>query len=270
MAIPASELRLRCLEGFGKGIFFRYNNSVIPYLRNIIPCVGLSANFFPAIAVNTGGETHLFRFQQATTADEMDFLYRFRYQAYCLEKSFLPAEDYPTGRESDEYDPCSAHFYACDEDKPYEIAGYFRLILFNERGFPCENHFDLHKRSPEPQRTVELSRLIVAPEYREHWRVILMGMVREMYLFSLHHTVTQCYAVLEKPLMLLLRRIGIRFEIIGEDRWYFNTPNSPALLDAAQFTQDLLSGAKRFSDFVEVPVPPFAEAGEEGAVSKIH
>ena len=30
--------------------------------------------------------------------------YRLRYQVYCLERKFLPAEDYPAGLELDEFD----------------------------------------------------------------------------------------------------------------------------------------------------------------------
>ena len=61
----------------------------------------------------------------ASSAWEMDQLLRLRYQVYCQEKQWLPADDYPDGREIDEFDAYSFHFLALKDN---EVVGTVRDI----------------------------------------------------------------------------------------------------------------------------------------------
>lgn len=192
----------------------------------------------------------MFDFLQAVSTDELDALFQLRYEVYCVEKQFLPSATYPTKREQDELDAHSVHFFARTKCNGSELAGCFRLILQNPSGFPCEEHFDLEWKTPDPPRTVELSRLIVAPSFRSNWQIVLMGLVKEVFIYTQEKEIHHCYAVLEKSLLTLLNRIGIHFEIIGGEKQYFNTPNYPTVIHATRFEKDLFERNQLFYNFV--------------------
>ena len=67
--------------------------------------------------------------------------YRLRYQVYCVERQFLPVEDYPDGLERDTFDRDSIHVGAVDTDG--KVVGTARLVLPNSAGFPLFRHCSL-------------------------------------------------------------------------------------------------------------------------------
>ncbi len=75
--------------------------------------------------------------KKAVSRDELDDVYRLRYQVYCLDRGYEVPEHYPDHREIDEYDPYSIHFIAYVNSHP---VGTARLILYNPRGLPLEKH----------------------------------------------------------------------------------------------------------------------------------
>jgi N-acyl-L-homoserine lactone synthetase len=171
----------------------------------------------------------MLEFRQASGDAELARIFQLRYEVYCLEKKFLRAEDYPDGIERDEFDDDSVHFVALDTDDSAQLLGSFRLILPSEHGFPCERHFLIARPSPDPQRTAELSRMVIAPQARPIWRHILMGLSKEVYLYTRANSVEHCYAALERPLLAMLKRLGLPFEPVGEPGRYFNTDNIPTI-----------------------------------------
>lgn len=175
----------------------------------------------------------MLEFRRAKTPQEMEQIQRLRFRVYCLEKQFLPVDDYKDGIESDEFDPYSVHFLAVESENHGEILGTMRLILDSENGFPVEKHFKLSRPVKDRSGTVELSRLIVAREAQNLSALILMGLFREVYLYSKEHEIDDCYAVLEESLLRLLTRFGLPFEEVGEKSWYYNTLNSPVFLSVS-------------------------------------
>ena len=69
----------------------------------------------------------------------MRSMFELRFQVYCLECGFLPAENYPNHRETDEYDVNSAHF--CAFDLSDELVGCVRLVRPDALPtFPFQSH----------------------------------------------------------------------------------------------------------------------------------
>lgn len=198
----------------------------------------------------------MLQFRQVINPKEMEALYRLRYEVYCHEKQFLSADDYRDQRETDELDAYSAHFIATDPAISPDPLGCLRLILHNPHGFPCENHFSLTHQAKDPRRAVEISRLIVSPNARAIWRYMLIGLAKEFCLYSIDHGMTDAYAVLEKPLLMQLKRLGLPFEVVGEGTWYYNTYNMPTCLDVNAYAQTIATtaqGSRWFYDYLRAP-----------------
>lgn len=91
--------------------------------------------------------------------------YRLRYEVYCRETGFEPAEQHPEGIERDAYDEHAEHFLISHEGRPPETrwVGAMRLILPGKRPLPTTTNCRLF---PEVEAdadvpAVEVSRLIV-------------------------------------------------------------------------------------------------------------
>ena len=172
----------------------------------------------------------------------MDQALEFRYQVYVEECSYLPATDYPDKRESDENDCRSSHF--CAFNLSNELVGYSRLVRADdELRFPFERHcnvFSAGANFPPPEKTVEISRMIVHRSYRrrrgDHLNgvtlsgsegdgkvdrrtnspQILLSLYRQMYVYSKSNGFLFWYAAMEPQVARALSGIGVfKFRQIG-------------------------------------------------------
>jgi N-acyl amino acid synthase of PEP-CTERM/exosortase system len=185
----------------------------------------------------------------------MTSVFALRFDVYCVERGFLPAQEHPDSLESDERDAASAHF--CALDLRGELAGCVRLVPADVEGrFPFQDHcpslFE-HSRLPEPGLAAEISRLMVHPRYRRRRGdtlegvtiaadsapaverrndspQIMLSMFRQMYLFSLANGTRYWYAAMERPLARVLARLGFAFQQVGEETDYYG-PVAPYLAD---------------------------------------
>jgi N-acyl amino acid synthase of PEP-CTERM/exosortase system len=186
-----------------------------------------------------------FTFRKVEPPESFDALYRLRYQVYCNECGFIRPEDFPSGKESDKYDPYSVHFIAEDHIGPIGTA---RVILDSPHGFPLEEHCKgalTSDLSGFPRKNLaEVSRLVISKEYRKRMddgihhspasqyapqpagaagakarfqriRSMAFGLYREMYQDCKRRGITHWYAVMEEPLRKLLRSSGFVFHPIG-------------------------------------------------------
>lgn len=175
--------------------------------------------------------------------------YALRHQVYCLECNFLPAEDYPDELERDQFDARSAHFSAHNLLK--ELVGYVRLVPVQEDDiFPFEQYcqeFLPHIERPSRHESAEISRLIVRHDYRRRRGdtlsgvtiqvlepgsqeivndrrkppEILLGLYRQMYMFSIRSGIRYWYAAMEKPLARALSQLGFQFTRISPEIDYY-------------------------------------------------
>lgn len=180
-----------------------------------------------------------------------------RYQVYCVERSFLEAEDYPDGVETDEHDDAAAHFHAFDEVR--DLVGYVRLISPDaEQRFPLQQHcgnFADGVLLPPAHQAAEISRLMIRGDFRRQRGSsrlsgvtaevnnailsgsrrfetpnILLGLYKQMYIHSLASGIRYWYAAMERPLARSLARAGFSFEPIGPETDYYG-PVLPYLAD---------------------------------------
>lgn len=201
-------------------------------------------------------------------------IYALRYEVYCLERNFLPAENYPDGLEFDEYDSYSTLFAACTHAD--EVIGTARLIQCPEElQFPFETHCNvLHERItlPPKHECGEVSRLIVhknyrrrsgdsmegiprefvlntlpaaranepqpQPERRINSPEIMLGLYRQMYHYSLKAGVRYWYAAMERSLARVLRGFNFTFKPIGSESNYYG-PVTPYIADLRELEDNL-------------------------------
>lgn len=189
-----------------------------------------------------------FNFLRVDGTQELDETFKLRFQVYCLERGFMPAEDHPSESESDVYDSESEHFSAYDRHK--NIAGSVRLVRNSpELGYPYQSHCPVFEDAwlPPNDQAQEISRLVVSKQYRrrqgDNWLgiaedntielpediaakrgghpIIVLGMYREMYRYSKKNGVRFWYAAMERSLARLLGRYGFDFVAIGPEVDYY-------------------------------------------------
>ncbi|NBC48507.1 MAG: PEP-CTERM/exosortase system-associated acyltransferase [Gammaproteobacteria bacterium] len=87
-----------------------------------------------------------------------DVVYQIRYQVYCKEMHFEKEEDFPNGRETDEFDPHSIH--ALLRHRPSgEFAGCVRLVLNRSDKKEPQLPLECHCSHSLDQRTLDLNQL---------------------------------------------------------------------------------------------------------------
>ncbi|HWQ69388.1 MAG TPA: PEP-CTERM/exosortase system-associated acyltransferase [Patescibacteria group bacterium] len=200
----------------------------------------------------------------ATEYSELRQIMVLRYEVYCLECGFLPAEQFQNGLETDDYDLCSTHFTAHNLNN--EVVGSLRIVQpAASQCFPFEEHCKaLHKDAvlPPRQECGEISRLVVRKSYRRRTGdslagvsesfladpapnviqsdpgserrsnspQILLGLYREAYRYSLQAGIRYWYAAMEKPLARTLTRFDFVFTPIGMETDYYG-PVTPYIAD---------------------------------------
>jgi N-acyl amino acid synthase of PEP-CTERM/exosortase system len=195
--------------------------------------------------------------RRGTRDPVLQAIFALRYQVYCIERRFLPAEDYPDGRETDEFDRHSSHF--CAIDSRDTVIGAVRLVRppitepfpFQRR---CGDLFDGIK-VPPPESSAEVSRLVVsrnfrhragdlpegmtdieaqqkassyASERRSSRPEIVLGLYRALYQYSRREGIRYWYAAMEQSLARALMRFNFEFNRIGPEADYFG-PVAPYL-----------------------------------------
>lgn len=191
-----------------------------------------------------------FRSREVRPAQDPELMhqaFKLRFDVYCVERSFLCAENFPDGCETDEYDAQSAHF--CAFNLRHELVGYVRLVLPDpDHPFPFQSHCKtLLKGAALVPRTqaVEVSRLMVRHDYRrrrgdllagvtalkepasvaqdqrDRSPQILLSLYRQIYAYSVAHGIQYWYAAMERPLARALIQMNFAFRQIGPASDYY-------------------------------------------------
>jgi N-acyl amino acid synthase of PEP-CTERM/exosortase system len=177
-----------------------------------------------------------------------------RYQVYCEERRFLPAEDYPDRVEIDEYDPHSIHFGSFDAAG--ELVGTVRIVQRNPLGFPMMRHcaidVDACRVLDRIPRVAEISRLAISRDFhgegdglrgietagaiidsrlrRSHRQSVVVSLYRAIYQASRRNEISHLLAAMEVTLRRLLGKFHFPFVQIGPPADYFG-PVVPFVLD---------------------------------------
>jgi len=216
-----------------------------------------------------------FEFRRITSPEEMEEVYRLRFQVYCNECRFIKAEDYPDGRETDEFDKHSAHFGGYDKDGL--LVGAVRLILPACGKFPIEEHCETLEIDPEkvtPRKSAEVSRLTISKLYRRRSkdglyyetqaqdetvedkgqyflrrvRPMAFGLYREMYHESKRLGIRYWYALMERTLRTLLKIHGFVFNPIGPEVEFYGMV-TPFLADITEMEKNVHEKFPKFFEY---------------------
>jgi N-acyl amino acid synthase of PEP-CTERM/exosortase system len=189
--------------------------------------------------------------------------YRLRYDVYCLERKFLPAEHYPDGLESDEFDAHALHVGAVDGFG--ELAGTSRAVKVSEMGLPLFGHCtsfphetEFHRSNP---RLLEVGRLVVGRGYRRRRNDVVCGannastscpirdprlgerrrvgedafmtILNALYRATRRSGATHWLTAMEEPLRHQLAEQGFPFRAFGPETEYYGrvVPYQMALKD---------------------------------------
>jgi N-acyl amino acid synthase of PEP-CTERM/exosortase system len=176
-------------------------------------------------------------------ADLREDVFRLRYQVYCVENPFEDPASNPDGLERDAYDERAVHCLLRHK-RTQAWAGAVRLILPNQTDLA--NSFALQEHCQDPMisdpnrfpisKMAEVSRFCVSKDFRKRqgdWiypqsnepgdrqderRVVpnmTLGLIEGLVRMSLENGIFYWCAVMERPLLRLLSRLGINFENIG-------------------------------------------------------
>ena len=192
-------------------------------------------------------ESH-FSVIRATTPELLRKAYRLRYQVYCVENPFEDPEQQIDQSEIDEYDENSVHTLLVHR-RSGEVVGTSRVILPHHKGelrpLPVSTllrgaHRHRFNEFPAAQ-TAEISRFAVSKQFRRRcgeeryadvgfsgnasrpeinerrlMPFITLGLLRGVFAICLEYNITHLAAVMEPPLIRILRRLGLDFTPIGE------------------------------------------------------
>ena len=178
--------------------------------------------------------------RRALTDDRLSAIQRLRYEVYCLERKFRDAAEYPDGLERDEYDAHATHI--CATDSTGAVVGTVRLVHHSPLGLPVQQHgatLSVSSEELQQRKTAEVSRLILAKEYRRHTLdqpLLLWGLFARAYEESCRLGIGYWVAAMEEGLWRLLRRFGFPLWPIGESIDYFGpvTPYGARVSELAE------------------------------------
>jgi N-acyl-L-homoserine lactone synthetase len=141
-----------------------------------------------------------------------DYVYRIRYQVFCLEMGFEFESD--ARREIDMDDPRSVHFLVMRNDGGAVAAA--RMILPEiGKPLPTERVADHLEIVPaDITRMGEISRMTILPPFRRQLSIHNL-IIRELITIAADYNLVGAIAVMEPVFIRYWNRLGIHFKPIG-------------------------------------------------------
>lgn len=215
-------------------------------------------------------------------------IFKLRYEVYCEERAFLPAEQYRDGLECDEYEACSTHFAAYAPDET--VVGAVRLVQPQlPQPYPFQQHCGVYEdyQMPPREQSGEISRLVVRRSHRRRQadsfglpvlapshsdtqerrlnaerrrtdaQMLLMGMYREMYQHSRRAGIRYWFAAMERALARSLKRTGFDLLAIGPVSDYYGEV-TPYVIDLLESESQLTASNAEFAAWFQQPQLAYA------------
>lgn len=187
--------------------------------------------------------------------------FNLRYQVYCLERGFLPPENYPNHIETDAFDAHSLHIGTLDPLGA--LVGTARLVRPSGAGLPMLGHCKIVSHEVELYKAratvVEVSRLAVSRQYRRPRNgsgALVVTLYRSLYEASKAFGYSHWLVATEPSLQRLVARFGFPFRQVGPEVDYFG-PVAPYLMDLSEFDRIILSGKHPvLASFLDVLTAP--------------
>lgn len=163
--------------------------------------------------------------QIATSAAQLADHHRLRYQVYCLDRGFEPAEMAADGEEHDAYDEHSVRFVAYDAAG--QACGALRLV-FPVEGFPAAHvtRVDDNALAPLTGKVVELSRLCLRhPDGHATGELfqgsdVMLAMLHAAWRYCRSVGVSHWLCLITPALERMLSRLQVPFDAVGDSCRY--------------------------------------------------
>ncbi|GAB6068379.1 hypothetical protein JCM13664_16980 [Methylothermus subterraneus] len=159
----------------------------------------------------------------ADTQESRSIHYRLRYQVYCLEKRFEPAERFHDGLEIDPFDARSVHFLVQHKESGQWV-GAARLVLGEPKQLPIFKtcRFSLQGHAVEGKRFAELSRLSILKSFRRGSAPqpvsepeVLLGLIRAAKEYSEPAGIDCWLFLCKRSIARIVGSLGMRMDVIG-------------------------------------------------------
>ncbi|MCP4083951.1 MAG: GNAT family N-acetyltransferase [Actinomycetia bacterium] len=165
--------------------------------------------------------------------DELDALRAVRARVY-LEEGFLEENELVDGLDVDDDDDRAIHL-AVHEGVAGQIVGTARLIFRDGKPLPIEEQLGLFADSVNP---IEISRLAVLAGHRS--AKLSIAIWKAVFDIGVLHGADHAFAIIERPLLNLVRRFGLPFEEVGPPFETYHSINWPVRCDGAEVLAGLV------------------------------
>lgn len=162
-------------------------------------------------------------FGRAESPSDVDATFRMRCECV-IENGWGAPEDFPDGRERDEYDGDAIHVVCRDGDA---IVASLRIVRPDaSRPLPTERDFDL---TVTPAGTaVDVGRIVVSPSARAgRSHLLVAGLFARSWLEARALGYDRVIGVATSQAIALYRGLGVELDVLGEQRMYWGELRSP-------------------------------------------
>lgn len=209
---------------------------------------------------------------------KLEKIFALRYQVYCIENSFLSAENFKAELETDLYDARSVHFSSSNSNG--DVLACARLITAQDQyEFPTLTNCNIYSSFNAPAAGLcgEVSRLMLSPTLRRrktdqinglslkptetfsdaandvrHYpfnELLLLAVYRSIFQYCRFHRILYLYASMEPSLEHNLRRLGFDFQPIGAESNYLGTV-IPFMLTLEHLHENISKFDKRLATWI--------------------
>jgi len=160
-----------------------------------------------------------FDYRVADGDSEREIAYRLRGSAV-VERGWCVAADLPGGMERDGYDDRALHVLGWDGDVAMSTG---RVVL--PPGLPTEDACGI---TVEPRgEVVDVGRMCVARSHQSLEHAAFIGLMCRLYLVMREHGFGVACGMMSPPARLLVGQLGVRVELLGPERTYWNESRAP-------------------------------------------
>ena len=169
-----------------------------------------------------------FSIKIANTLEEREAVFKLGYQIY-LEKEFIKPNPQEYLIQSYDQDPRSIILIVQDRNK--KIAGSVTLVFNESSQLPAEKIYasELKTLKKNGEKLVELSRLIINPEFRNSKEILIL-LFNYLAIYSYHVENYDSLVVEVNPRHKNYYKMLLNFDEIGEEKACPSVLNAPAIL----------------------------------------
>jgi len=158
-------------------------------------------------------QTNGYRFLSAESREDLEKVWRLRYQVYCVELGFEPTNK--SGLERDIYDEYAIKLLAVDEND--RALGSIRFVYNSPRGFPMDADFSVtdYLKANGISKALEVGRFVIHKDVdRDARMMVAFGLFKCLYDYCCETGINDVFAVTHPKALKKYRMPGVK--AIGE------------------------------------------------------